>query len=24
VEDFQTGKSLRCSDALKGHIDRLW
>lgn len=24
VEDFLTGQSCRCSDALKGQLDRLW
>jgi len=24
VEDFETGRSVRCSDALRGKIDRLW
>lgn len=24
VEDFVTGKSIRCGQAMKGHLDRLW
>lgn len=24
VEDYRTGRSMRCADALKGHLDRLW
>lgn len=24
VEDFQTGKQIRCGDAMKGKVDLLW